>query len=143
MQPLGSHILARSTGSTGISWQQETMVEESAALAACSRQERVHFTLGKSILDDSQSVLEHIHRGSCMWLVLQAFVKRKSGRTNTSDEAAKLESWKRPLQRKSPTDCLSWVTKLWLFWDLGELCDWVACVTEAQICTFHSTEFSL
>ncbi|KAL6073044.1 hypothetical protein STEG23_015405 [Scotinomys teguina] len=42
------------------------------------------------MLDDSQSLLEHVHMQS----VLQAFVKMKSRWTKASDEAVKLESWK-------------------------------------------------
>lgn len=52
--------------------------EESPAPAACSRQECVHFVLSEYILDESQSLLEHVHSESCMQSVFQEFVKMKS-----------------------------------------------------------------
>lgn len=95
--------------------------EESPALAACSRQECVHFVLSKYNLGHSQSILEHVHSGGCTQSVFQAFVKMKSRWTKASDEAVKLENWKLSLQSRSPKDRLSWVTKLWLFPALSEL----------------------
>lgn len=77
-------------------WASGDHGEESPTLAACSRQEHVRFVLSKYILDASQPILEHVHSGSCMQSVFQAFVKMKSRWTKAFDEAVKLESWKAP-----------------------------------------------